>query len=86
MDPPHLWYLVLAGFPLVVSTAATLTLSPPHVLMASERRDSLDVASHSRCSTPCNGAGVGAVGSRTGTGGFLCRESKCEAQSSWSSG
>lgn len=80
MDP---LYLVLAEWPQVVSTAAPLTLSPPHVLMASERRDSLDVGSHSRCSKPCNGAGVGAAAE---TGGFLCRESKCEAQSSWSSG
>lgn len=74
---PH--YLVLVWYPLVVSTLAPCTLSGPIVLMASETRDSLDKGSSSEL---INGPGRGAT---VWKWGLFFRESKCEAQRSWSS-
>lgn len=80
-------YLALVGYPLVVSTLAPPTLSAPQLLMASQTRDRLDEGSHSPRSEPLDGTrgGGGADGAAFWTGGLICRESKCAAQSSWSS-
>lgn len=78
-------YLALVGYPLVISVLAPPTLSAPQLLMASQTRDRLDVGSHSPRSEPLDGAGGGADGAAIWTGGLLCSESKCVAQSSWSS-
>lgn len=87
-----LQYLALAGYPLVVSMLLTpATLSAPQLLVASQTRDRLDEGSHSPRSEPQDGAGGGADradgadGAEVWSGGRLCRESKCVAQSSWSS-
>lgn len=78
-------YLGLLGNPLVVSMLAPPTLSAPQLLMASQTRDKLDEGSHSPRSEPLYRAGSGADGAAFWTGSLFCRESKCVAQSSWSS-
>ena len=78
-------YLALVGYPLVISMLAPPTLSAPQLLMASHTRDRLDVGSHSPRSETLHGAGGGADGAAVWMGGLLCSESKCVAQSSWSS-
>lgn len=77
--PPASSYLALVGCALVVSTLALPTLSAPQLLVASHTRDRLDEGSHSPRSETVDGGGD------DGAGGRLFRESKCLAQSSWSS-